>query len=303
MNRGQLKNVAASVHQRLLNEARATDRPFNELLQYVAMERFLFRLSRSPHAEKFVLKGALMLVVWDVPLTRPTRDIDLLGQVPNDVERIVAIVKQVCHQVVEPDALDFDPTSVAGERIAEEAEYEGVRVRFKGSLGTAQVSMQIDVGFGDAVVPGPVSADYPTILDLPAPRIRGYTRESLVAEKFHTMVRRGLLNSRIRDFFDVWVLSRRFDFEGEALAAAVGQTFERRGLEIDPHPVALTDEFAADEGKAAQWRGFLRKSRLEGAPADLADAVVAIADLLAPVAEALHAGREFKGRWQAEAVR
>lgn len=131
MKRGQLKNVAASVHQRLLNEARATGRPFNELLQYFAMERFLFRLSRSPHAEKFVLKGALMFVIWEVSPTRPTRDIDLLGQVSNDVDGVVAIVQQVCRQEVEPDGLAFDPTSVAGERIAEEAEYEGVRVRFR----------------------------------------------------------------------------------------------------------------------------------------------------------------------------
>jgi predicted nucleotidyltransferase component of viral defense system len=299
VTRGELKSVAASVHQRLLNEARKTGRPFNELLQYFAMERLLFRLSRSPHGEKFVLKGALMLVTWKVSLTRPTRDIDLLGEVSNDVDGIVRIVQQVCRQEVEPDGLAFDATSVAGERIAEEAEYEGVRVRFRGSLGTAKVSMQIDVGFGDAVVPGPVSVDYPTILDLPAPRIRGYTRESLVAEKFHTMVRMGLLNSRMRDFFDVWVLSRRFDFEGELLASAVRETFERRGREIDPQPLALTDEFALDEGKASQWRGYLRKSRLEGVPADLVDVVGAIADLLGPLAEALHEGREFKGRWRA----
>jgi hypothetical protein len=240
-----------------------------------------------------------MLVTWKVSLTRPTRDIDLLGEVSNDVDGIVRIVQQVCRQEVEPDGLAFDATSVAGERIAEEAEYEGVRVRFRGSLGTAKVSMQIDVGFGDAVVPGPVSVDYPTILDLPAPRIRGYTRESLVAEKFHTMVRMGLLNSRMRDFFDVWVLSRRFDFEGELLASAVRETFERRGREIDPQPLALTDEFALDEGKASQWRGYLRKSRLEGVPADLVDVVGAIADLLGPLAEALHEGREFKGRWRA----
>jgi len=299
VKRRKLKNVAASVHQRLLNEARASGRPFNELLQYFAMERFLFRLSRSPHADRFVLKGALMLATWKVSLTRPTKDIDLLGQVANDVERIVAVVKEVCRQDVEPDGLDFDPASVVGERIAEEAEYEGVRVRFQGKLGTARVSMQIDVGFGDAVVPGPVTADYPTILDLPAPRLRGYTRESVIAEKFHTMVLRGLLNSRMRDFFDVWVLSRQFDFAGPVLAAAIQETFARRGLEVDPHPVALTGEFAADGTKAAQWRGFLRKSRLEGAPSDLAQVVAEIAGFLAPVADALSKGREFVNRWAA----
>lgn len=299
MKRQKPKNVVASVRQRLLNQAHASIRPFNELLQYFAMERFLFRLSRSPHAEKFVLKGALMLATWKVSLTRPTKDIDLLGQMANDVERIVTIIHDVCSQEVEPDGMVFDPTSVAGERIAEEAEYEGVRVRFQGNLGTAQVAMQIDVGFGDAVVPGPITADYPTILDLPAPRIRGYTRESVVAEKFHTMVLRGLLNSRMRDFFDVWALSRQFDFEGGVLATAIRKTFARRGLEVDPHPVALTDEFVGDAGKAAQWRGFVRKSRLEGAPEDLAEVVGAISAFLGPVAEALSEGRDFKDRWEA----
>lgn len=299
MKRQKLRNVAASVRQRLLNKARASGRPFNELLQYFAMERFLFRLSRSPHADRFILKGALMLATWKVSLTRPTKDIDLLGQVANDVERIVAVVKEVCRQDVEPDGLDFNRKSVVGERIAEEAEYEGVRVRFQGRLGTARVSMQIDVGFGDAVVPGPVTTEYPTILDLPAPRVRGYTRDSVVAEKFHTMVLRGLLNSRMRDFFDVWVLSRQFDFEGPVLAAAVRETFARRSLEVESSPVALTDEFAADGTKAAQWRGFLRKSRLEGAPSNLGEVVAGIAGFLGPVADALSEGREFVDRWAA----
>ncbi len=256
MNRRKVKNVAASIRQRLLNEARTTGRPFNEILQYFAMERFLYRLSKSPHGEKFVLKGALMLATWGVSLTRPTKDIDLLGRVSNDIESIVGLVKEVCRQEVQPDGLVFDSTSVQGEQIAEEAEYEGVRVRFQGNLGTARVSMQIDVGFGDAVVPGPVTTDYPTILDLPTPRIRGYTRESVIAEKFHTMVRRGLLNSRMRDFFDVWTLSRQFDFDGGVLAAAVRETFARRDLEVAARPVALTKEFAEDTAKASQWQGF-----------------------------------------------
>jgi len=260
------RDIGASVRQRLLNEARASGRPFNEVLQYFAMERFLFRLSKSPHGDRFVLKGALLLVTWEIPITRSTRDIDLLGKVANDLEVMVAIVREVCRQEVRPDGLEFDPDSVSAERIAEEAEYEGVRVRFRGNLGTARVSMQIDVGFGDAVVPGPVTVDYPTILDLPSPRVRVYTRESVIAEKFHIMVRRGLLNSRIRDFFDVWALSRQFDFDGRVLAEAIRETFARRDQSIVPLPVALTGDFAADASKAAQWRGFLRKDRLQEAP-------------------------------------
>jgi predicted nucleotidyltransferase component of viral defense system len=290
-------NIAASMQQRLLNRARESGRPFNELLQYFAMERFLFRLSVSPHGERFVLKGAPMLATWEISLTRPTRDIDLLGNVANDVDHVVTIVKEVCRQKVEPDGLEFTADTVMGERIAEEAEYEGVRVRFRGNLGTARVSMQIDMGFGDAVVPGPVTVDYPTLLDLPAPRVRAYTRESVIAEKFHTMVRRGILNSRMRDFFDVWSLSRQFDFDGDVLAAAIRETFKRRGQAFVPRPVALTDEFAADTSKATQWRGFLRKSLLRGAPSELNKVIRAVAAFLGPVAEALHDGREFRGRW------
>jgi predicted nucleotidyltransferase component of viral defense system len=292
------RNVAASIRQRLLNEARATSRPFNELLQYFAMERFLYRLSKSPHGEKFVLKGALMLVTWEISLTRPTKDIDLLGHLPNDIDQIKAVVTEVCRQEVEPDGLEFDPDSVRAERIAVDAAYDGVRVRFQGTLDTARTSMQIDVGFGDAVVPGPRRIDYPTILDLPAPRIRGYTRESVIAEKFHVMVRRGILNSRMRDFFDVWALSQQFNFEGVVVAAAVRETFARRTLEVPRRPVALTDEFAAAMEKQAQWRGFLRRSRLEGVSGELTEVVQAIAGFLGPIAEALHGEREFEGRWR-----
>lgn len=299
MKRRDLKNVAASVRQRLLNAARESGRPFDELLQYFAMERFLFRLSASPHGERFVLKGGLLLATWYAAPTRATRDIDLLGSVKNDVDRIVAVVRDVCGQEVEPDGLEFDADTVVGERIAEEAEYEGVRVRFRGNLDNAQLSMQIDVGFGDAVVPAPVVIEYPTLLDLPAPRVRAYTRESVIAEKFHTMVRRGLLNSRMRDFFDIWSLSRQFDFDGSILAAAIRETFTRRGEDFVPRPVALTAEFAADAGKVTQWRGFLRKGLLRGAPGELNEVILALAIFLGPVAEALHAGREFKDRWEA----
>ncbi len=299
MNRRKVKNVAASIRQRLLNEARTTGRPFNELLQYFAMERFLYRLSKSPHGEKFVLKGALMLATWEVSLTRPTKDIDLLRRVSNDIDSIVGLVKEVCRLEVQPDGLVFDSTSVQGEQIAEEAEYEGVRVRFQGNLGTARVSMQIDVGFGDAVVPGAGDdglSDDPGPADATDSRVHGRERHR---REVHTMVRRGLLNSRMRDFFDVWTLSRQFDFDGGVLAAAVRETFARRDLEVAARPVALTKEFAEDTAKASQWQGFLRKSRLEGAPSELVAVVEAIAVFLGPVAEALHEGRGFEGRWEA----
>jgi len=294
-----LKNIATSVHQRLLNEARNSGRPFNELLQYFSMERFLYRLSQSPHAGKFLLKGALMLTAWRAPLSRPTMDIDLLGHLENDVDAVVGVLQEVCAVEVEPDAIVFHPDGVRGERIIEAADYEGVRVRFSASLGSAKVFMQVDVGFGDVVVPSPKLVDYPSMLDFPAPRLRGYTRESTVAEKFEAMTKLGMVNSRMKDFYDIWLLSRQFDFDGKTLAKAIKQTFDNRGTRLGSQPVALTSEFGEDALKQAQWRAFLVRNRLDNAPSRLADVVTALTDFLGPVAAAVASGRGFRKRWQA----
>ncbi len=235
------RDIAASVRQRLLNNARETGRPFSELLQYFAMERFLYRLSKSVYADNFVLKGALMLSVWKAPLSRPTMDIDFLGKIDNNVEAIIAVTEDICRRKVEPDGIIFDLTSIRGERITEDAKYEGVRIRFHRSLDTARFTMQLDIGFGDVVIPAPDSLEYPTILDLPAPNLYGYNKESTIAEKFEAMVKFGALNSRMKDFFDIWLLSRQFDFEGSRLAAAIEKTFSTRRTDIQLEPIALTN--------------------------------------------------------------
>ena len=295
-----ITNVAASVRQRLLNIARASNRPFNEVLQHFAMERFLYRLTASPHSDRFVLKGALMMMVWEVPVSRPTMDIDLLGQIDNEIDVLASVARDICQQQVEPDGMAFDAATVEGSRIAEDAEYEGVRVRFRGTLGTARVSMQLDIGFGDAVIPNPVLSDYPTILDLPAPRVRGYTRESVVAEKLHAMVKRGLLNSRVRDYFDIWLLSHQFEFDGPTLAEAIQVTFSRRRTAIPTNPVGLTEDFASEPGRRAQWRAFLRKGRLAGVPEDLHRVVERVAAFLQPVLEGLRAASLKPARWSTD---
>ena len=244
-------------------KARETRRPFSELLQYFAMERFLYRLSKSRYADNFVLKGALMLTVWKAPLTRPTIDIDLLGRIENSIEIIVEVTREICRQGVEPDGIDFDIATVEAERIAEDANYEGIRVRFRGSLDTARFIIQLDIGFGDIVIPSPEPTNYPTLLDLPAPQLRGYSRESTIAEKFEAMVKLGILNSRMKDFYDIWLILRHFNFEGPTLAEAILKTFSTRGTDVQSEPIALTNTFAEDPAKAAQWRGFIRKNRLE----------------------------------------
>ena len=196
-------NLPASVHQLLLNKARHTHRPFNELLQYYAMERFLYRLSKSPYAARFILKGALMFTAWKLESYRPTMGIDLLGRTANQVESVVAITKEVCAQTVAPDGMVFNPATVKGARIIEDANYPGVRIRFQANLGAARVTLQLDIGFGDVIVPAPHLIEYPTLLDFEAPRLRGYSKESMVAEKFESLVKRGILNSRMKDFFDI----------------------------------------------------------------------------------------------------
>ena len=289
-------NISVSVHQRLLNKAHQSSRPFNELLQYYAMERILYRLSKSPHADKFILKGALMFAAWQLRSYRPTKDIDLLGKTKNEVEGVVAIVKEVCSQPVEPDGMLFDSTTVQGVRIAEQANYQGVRIRWRGSLGTARVAMQIDVGFGDVVSPGPQAVEYPAMLDLPAPKLRGYTKESVVAEKFESMVKLGVLNSRMKDFFDIWTLARQFEFEGEALGTAIQRTFTNRGTKIVVEPTALTPQFSSDDAKMKQWRGFIRSSRFDVAEG-LAEVIGVLSSFLKPIVAALSSDRSFQGKW------
>ena len=289
-------NISASVHQLLLNRAHQTSRPFNEVLQYYAMERFLYRLSKSPHAEKFVLKGALMFAAWRLRDYRPTMDIDLLGKTKNQVDSIVAIMKEVCAQHVEPDGIAFDPATIQGARIAEQANYQGVRIRLRGNLGRAQVTMQVDVGFGDVVIPAPQPVNYPTILNFPPPKLRGYSRESVVAEKFESMVKLGILNSRMKDFFDIWTLARQFDFEGEALSTAIERTFTNRETSIVAEPAALTSQFSGDAAKKAQWRGFIRRNRFEVVER-LPEVVDALSSFLKPIMAALSLGRSFQGKW------
>jgi hypothetical protein len=293
------KNIAASVRQRLLDKARETGRPFSELLQYFAMERFLYRLSRSPYANKFVLKGALMLIVWEAPLSRPTMDIDLLGRIDNSIETLVEVTREICRQEVEPDGIVFDAATIKAERIAEDADYEGIRIRFRGSLDTARFIIQLDIGFGDIVIPSPEPMNYPTLLDLPAPRLRGYSRESTIAEKFEAMAKLGILNSRMKDFFDIWLMLHQFNFEGPILAEAISRTFSTRGTNIQAKPIALARGFGEDPEKAAQWRGFIRKNRLKDVPQNFAEVITAIAAFLKPIVEQMAKGRVFKATWKA----
>jgi len=194
------KNISASVKEKLLNYAKADKRPFNELLQYYAMERFLYRLSKSKYVKDFILKGALMLRVWESPEVRATMDIDLLGKMKSDEDLLKKVFIEIMGMEVDDDGLTFLPDNIQAERITEDTDYEGIRIRFQGSLGSAKIFMQIDIGFGDIIFPGPQESTLPTMLGLPAPVLQTYTRESAIAEKFEARVSLGIANSRMKDF-------------------------------------------------------------------------------------------------------
>jgi hypothetical protein len=262
------------------------------------MERFLYRLSTSKQADRFILKGALLLRVWDAPAVRPTMDIDLLGKTSNDPSALARVIQEICRQSAAADGMQFDAGSVVAQSIAEEADYHGVRLWFRGSLGTAKVTIQIDVGFGDVVTPSPTLVDYPTLLGDPAPRLLAYPRESAVAEKFQVMLRRAQLNSRLRDYYDIWLLSRSFTFDGKLLASAIQKTCQRRGTEIPVEPVALTVVFLEDPAKQRQWAAYRRKSQLHDSPQSLGEIVQVVGAFLNPIARALGSGRQFAGTWQ-----
>lgn len=295
MTRKPLSNVPASIRQRLLNNAKASNRPFGELLQLYAMERLLYRLSKSAHAGSFVLKGALMLRVWQSPEARPTMDIDMLGRTGSEESAIAAQVREILAVEVEPDGLLWDASSVRTERFSEGASYQGVRVRFTGELDSARVNIRMDIGFGDVIIPRPEVSELPVVLDLPAPKLLCYSRESAIAEKFEAMLKLGELNSRMKDFYDIWLLCRLSEFDGSILAEAVRQTLRRRGASVSDGITPLSEDFA--ESKQGEWAAFRRRLGGADAPDRFADMVAVVRSFLGPVVDSLRSGAPFILRW------
>jgi predicted nucleotidyltransferase component of viral defense system len=258
-----MNNAAASVRARLIIVAKAQGVDFNQVLVRFALERILYRLSCSEHADHFLLKGALLFTLWyDMP-HRATRDVDLLGFGTSDLESVVRTFRDIASIVVD-DGIVFAPASVAAEEIRKDAGYVGVRILISGELAKARCKVQIDIGFGDAVTPSPVEATYPVLLaDLPAPRLRIYPVYTVVAEKVHAIALLGMTNSRMKDYFDLAVLVDREALDTDVLAGALKATFERRGMAIPVElPVGLTDEFAYDPSRQALRQAFIRKNEL-----------------------------------------
>jgi predicted nucleotidyltransferase component of viral defense system len=258
-----IKNIAASVLSQLRNQTEMLGRPFAEVLQYYAMERFLYRLSKTRYADKFILKGGLLFYVWNLPLRRPTRDIDFRGYVSNNSKSLLNIINEVITEPAPEDGIVFDPQSVSVEETQIDADYQGIRVKLTALLERSRIPIQIDIGFSDDLTSKVDSIEYPNILpDLKTVQMKGYPKEAVVAEKFHAMVRHAELNSRMKDYYDIWLISETFELESKSLEKAIESTFKKRDTEIpSERPLSLSAEFA--RASQIRWTNFLNKMDLE----------------------------------------
>ncbi|MBP7382406.1 nucleotidyl transferase AbiEii/AbiGii toxin family protein [Myxococcota bacterium] len=293
------RDIGASVRARLLRLAHERGEDFQLVLTRYVNERLLFRLASSRFAGQFVLKGAALFALWTASPHRATRDIDLLGFGDPGEARMRQVFAEILALDVPDDGIRFDPGSLAVGPIRDDQEYGGIRVEFVARIKTAQVRVQVDVGFGDAITPDARMVEFPTMLDFPVPRLRAYPRETVVAEKLNAVVVLGLANSRMKDFFDVRVLARDFDFNGEVLTRAIRATFDRRGTAIPPKlPVGLTPAFADDPTKIRQWSAFLRKTGISTA-GPLVETVTAVAAFVETPLIAAANGLAFNATWHA----
>jgi predicted nucleotidyltransferase component of viral defense system len=284
------RNMGASVRTRLLNLAKERNQPHELLLTRYALERLLYRLSTTKHRERFVLKGAMLMTTWFEDPFRPTRDLDLLGFGDPDPHAMLTVFREIC-TVEADDGVVFDVAGLAVDLIREELEYDGLRIKTNATIGGARVRVVIDIGFGDAIEPGIAELEFPVLLDVPAPRVRAYPRETVIAEKFQAMVALGRANSRMKDLYDVWLLSRAYEFKGDGLPRAIAATFTRRKTPVPvDRPYGLTRAFADDPAKQQQWISFAESIGAELPP--LADVIEDLTAFLMPRADAARSFEE-----------
>ncbi|GAK34387.1 hypothetical protein JCM17846_32520 [Iodidimonas nitroreducens] len=295
------KNVAQSVRDRLKAAAPRLKLDYNLILVRYVLERLLFRLSASRHKDRFALKGAMLFVAWTEDVIRPTRDLDLLGFGDSEIEEIRGAFADILGTQVPDDGVVFDLNALEAEPIRADQLYDGVRVSALAFVGSARVSVQIDIGFGDAVTPGLDERDYPTLLDMPAPRLKTYPRETVVAEKFEAIVSIGTRTSRMKDFYDLFCLARMFEFDGKTLSAAIRATFDRRGTEVPTElPPALSAEFAEDADVNERWAAFVRRTPLFVAPPPLVKLVDELQKFLLPPVHAAAGAKSESKNWSPE---
>ena len=294
-----MKNPAASVHARLAQRRTKTGEDYNVLLVRFTLERLLYRLSRSSHREQFVLKGAMLFALWEPALHRVTRDLDLLGFGHPSPERLADIFRELCRVEVEADGVDFDPRSVVCEDIRAQDEYAGIRVKLRANLGKAVVPLQVDVGFGDALPVAPEEITFPVMLGMAAPKLRAYSRETVVAEKLEAVVKLGMLNTRFKDYFDLHYLAQKFPFDGALLVKSIAGTFARRGTAFpEGLPAGLTPMFGTDPAKIRGWQAFWRKTGPKAAAPTLEAVIQLLIEFLEPPLDAAAKGKPLTATWK-----
>lgn len=299
--RGKIRDVPASIRQRLLNLAREQGIRFNSVLQRYAAERFLYRLSISAEVNRFTLKGAALFRVWTGQEMRPTRDVDFLSAGPEDHASIRAALDAICGSPCREDGVVFDSGTMRIANIREEQPDGGVRARIDGRLGQARLALQVDIGFGDVITPGPEEQDYPTLLDLPVPHLWTYPRETVVAEKLDAMVSRDQTNSRVKDLWDIACLARRFAFDGETLRTAIAETFRRRRTSFAAErPASLLPDYYEDFARTQHWQVLRRQIPTDAdGPDRLVDAGEELQRFLGPVCDSLIEESPFPQAWSA----
>ncbi len=298
MKNRPMVDLPRSVRERLVALGHRRGEEPNLVLTRYAAERLLYRLSRTEHRDTFVLKGAMLLASWSGYPHRPTRDMDLLGFGVLTTESVRAIFADVCEVPVEGDGLTFDPATIRVAEVREGNEYGGLRVRLTGSMGTSRLPVQVAVGIGDVVVPDPIDIEYPTLLPFPAPQIRAYPPEAVIAEKLHALVVLGGANSRMKDFFDLATMARYGTFDGTRLRDAIAATFARRRVDVPPdEPVGLSVAFAEAPAKQSQWNAFLNRSRLPDDPGGLPGVVEVIRRFVTQPLDAARSDAPFHLTW------
>lgn len=297
MNQEKPKDIAASVRQKLLNRARQQKEDFQLILTRYALERFLFRLSKSKYKDNFVLKGAFMFLIWMAQPYRPTRDLDLLGLGEDSTKHLISVFKKIC-SIRQDDGLEFVMDSVSAEEIRDNQEYNGVRITFTAELKGARIPLQIDIGFGDIVTPKSRIETFPTILDMPSPKLQTYPKETVIAEKYEAMIRWGIANSRMKDFYDIWILQKEFNFEGAILSKAIRATFNRRNTVLPENtPLALSPDFYMDTSKQVLWAAFFNRTLLRPPVIDFKNIIKEIHAFLIPPTKALIQDKKFNLFW------
>ncbi|WP_346206664.1 nucleotidyl transferase AbiEii/AbiGii toxin family protein [Caldifermentibacillus hisashii] len=300
---GNIKNIPASVRERLKNIAKQSGKTFDLILLLYFQERLLYRLSISNYRDKFVLKGGLFLFSLTQFKSRPTKDIDFLAkQISNDIQYIKAAFESICALTVEEDGVEFDVNGITAERIKEDADYEGVRIKIPASLGRMKKQLQLDIGFGDVIIPKPRDIQYPTLLNMKPPEIRVYSTDSVIAEKFEAMISLSVANSRMKDFYDIFTLLSTENFDGRVLWEAIFETFQRRRTNLEKEHPVFSPSFAEDEIRIKQWKAFLQRT---GIKEDLQFPFVMekIRDFLFPVYDSILKEDEYWKMWNSRTLK